>query len=162
MDKWLHLLKCVGGNYLSTLTAFASRDSSSCWMNILFEILFFIVILAFSKQLSVWTVTIRWVWLSDDFQCKQCAMFNHAMNFSEISDVFSQLTLKHRETHGCIVSTVATDALVLKAPGHQYPQCWPNIHCVGPVSYRKNIAHKVNSIRKGKTFWKKMTQSLKG
>ena len=25
-----------------------------------------------------------------------------------------ELTLKHRETHGCIVSTVATDALVLK------------------------------------------------
>ena len=24
------------------------------------------------------------------------------------------ITLKHRETHGCIVSTVATDALVLK------------------------------------------------
>ena len=24
------------------------------------------------------------------------------------------LTLKHRETHGCLVSTVATDALVLK------------------------------------------------
>ena len=23
-------------------------------------------------------------------------------------------TLKHRETHGCVVSTVATDALVLK------------------------------------------------
>ena len=27
---------------------------------------------------------------------------------------FSKLTLKHRETHGCVVSTVATDALVLK------------------------------------------------
>ena len=27
------------------------------------------------------------------------------------------LTLKHRETHGCVVSTAA------KAPGHQYPQC---------------------------------------
>ena len=26
----------------------------------------------------------------------------------------SELTLKHRETHGCVVSTVATDALVLK------------------------------------------------
>ena len=26
----------------------------------------------------------------------------------------SYLTLKHRETHGCVVSTVATDALVLK------------------------------------------------
>ena len=25
-----------------------------------------------------------------------------------------ELTLKHQETHGCIVSTVATDALVLK------------------------------------------------
>ena len=25
-----------------------------------------------------------------------------------------QLTLKHLETHGCVVSTVATDALVLK------------------------------------------------
>ena len=24
------------------------------------------------------------------------------------------LALKHRETHGCVVSTVATDALVLK------------------------------------------------
>ena len=21
-----------------------------------------------------------------------------------------------------------------KAPGHQYPQCWPNIHCTGPIS----------------------------
>ena len=28
--------------------------------------------------------------------------------------VFSPLNLKHRETHGCLVSTVATDALVLK------------------------------------------------
>ena len=26
----------------------------------------------------------------------------------------SKLTLKHRETHGCVVSTAATDALVLK------------------------------------------------
>ena len=41
------------------------------------------------------------------------------------------LTLKHREMHGCVVSIVATDALV---PGHQYPQCWLNIHCIGPVS----------------------------
>ena len=27
------------------------------------------------------------------------------------------LTLKHQETHGCVVSTVATDALVLKHQG---------------------------------------------
>ena len=31
-----------------------------------------------------------------------------------LSPVWSRLTLKHRETHGCVVSTVATDALVLK------------------------------------------------
>ena len=34
-----------------------------------------------------------------------------------------------------------------KAPRHQYPQCWLNVLCIGPVSY-KTIAHKVNSIRK--------------
>ena len=34
------------------------------------------------------------------------------------TDTFAKLeislTLKHRETHGCVVSTAATDALVLK------------------------------------------------
>ena len=33
---------------------------------------------------------------------------------NEYMDHSSALTLKHRETHGCVVSTVATDALVLK------------------------------------------------
>ena len=31
-----------------------------------------------------------------------------------IRHIQMHLTLKHRETHGCVVSTVATDALVLK------------------------------------------------
>ena len=31
-----------------------------------------------------------------------------------IAKTTSALTLKHREMHGCVVSTVATDALVLK------------------------------------------------
>ena len=44
-----------------------------------------------------------------------------------------------------------------KAPGHQYPQCWLNIHCIGPVPY-KNIAHKVNSIRKWNHILKKTRQ----
>ena len=30
------------------------------------------------------------------------------------SFILNMLTLKHRETHGCVVSIVATDALVLK------------------------------------------------
>ena len=33
---------------------------------------------------------------------------------SEVWTIAHCLTLKHRETHGCVVSTVATDALVLK------------------------------------------------
>ena len=33
----------------------------------------------------------------------------HDVNF-----MLFELTLKHRETHGCVVSTVTTDALVLK------------------------------------------------
>ena len=41
-----------------------------------------------------------------------------------------------------------------KAPSHQYPQCWLNIHCIGPVSY-KTISHKVNSIRKWNHILKK-------
>ena len=31
-----------------------------------------------------------------------------------LTEIDSVLTLKHRETHGCVVSTAATDALVLK------------------------------------------------
>ena len=46
-----------------------------------------------------------------------------------------------------------------KAPGHQYPQCWLNIHCIGLVSY-ETIAHEVNSIRKWNHILKKMTQSF--
>ena len=39
------------------------------------------------------------------------------MHFETLSSVIplgNMLTLKHRETHGYVVSTVATDALVLK------------------------------------------------
>ena len=36
------------------------------------------------------------------------------MTFFITEIIESILTLKHRETHGCVVSTVATDALVLK------------------------------------------------
>ena len=36
------------------------------------------------------------------------------LNIVAISASGDGLTLKHRETHGCVVSIVATDALVLK------------------------------------------------
>ena len=46
------------------------------------------------------------------------------------------LTPKHRETHGCVVSTVAINWCAgAKALGHQYPQCWLNIYFIRPVSY---------------------------
>ena len=35
-------------------------------------------------------------------------------NYMPQGDMAVILTLKHREKHGCVVSTVATDALVLK------------------------------------------------
>ena len=42
-----------------------------------------------------------------------------------------------------------------KAPGHQYPQRWPNIHCSGPVSNRY-ITIMGNNIRKQNHIsWKK-------
>ena len=40
---------------------------------------------------------------ADPNLCHQMATLGH-----------NELTLKHRETHGCVVSTVAIDALVLK------------------------------------------------
>ena len=42
--------------------------------------------------------------------------FDHYCYEDEIVHMSGEgcLTLKHRETHGCVVSTVATDALVLK------------------------------------------------
>ena len=43
-------------------------------------------------------------------------MFHHDLGVAiyGLSEWNLKLTLKHRETLGCIVSTVATDALVLK------------------------------------------------
>ena len=69
------------------------------------------------------------------------------------------LTNKHRETHGRVVSTVATDALVLKHQAITFQNA--NIHCIGLFSY-KTFAQKVNSIRKRNHILKKITQSFKG
>ena len=54
------------------------------------------------------------------------------------------LTHKGLEMHGRIFSTVATDA---KAPGHQYPQCSQNSHCIGSV-LGKNIRLIMNNTGK--------------
>ena len=40
--------------------------------------------------------------------------FSGELHLHSLLDISSMLTLKHRETHECVVSTVATDALVLK------------------------------------------------
>ena len=45
---------------------------------------------------------------------KESDYFICAMVFILLLEGHMILTLKHRETHGCVVSTVATDALVLK------------------------------------------------
>ena len=57
------------------------------------------------------------------------------------------LTPKQRERHGCVVSTVATDALMLKHQAISIHNADLTIHCIGPVSY-KNIALMEYNIRK--------------
>ena len=49
-----------------------------------------------------------------DFLTKKDQTWCSEMNSSIVLRGHRYLTLKHRETHGCVVSTVATDALVLK------------------------------------------------
>ena len=70
------------------------------------------------------------------------------------------LTLKHRETHGCVVSTVATDALVLK---HQAI----SIHNADYTfivldQFQTNILHFWCTRLENKiTFWKKWPSRLR-
>ena len=44
-----------------------------------------------------------------------------------------------------------------KAPGHQYPHCWPTVQYIGPVS-DKNITFTVNNIKKCNQILKKVTK----
>ena len=63
------------------------------------------------------------------------------------------LTLKHRETHGCVVSTVATDALVLK---HQAISIHnPDYTFIALDQFHMKILHLWWTTLKNKvTFWK--------
>ena len=47
-----------------------------------------------------------------------------------------------------------------KAPGHQHPQCWLNIHCSGPISY-KNWHLCCTTLENKNTFWKKWPSRLR-
>ena len=69
------------------------------------------------------------------------SLFTCSTWYNNINDKLGEdhLTLKHRETPVCIVSTVATDALVLKY--------WLNIQFIGPVSY-ENITLLLHTIWK--------------
>ena len=60
---------------------------------------------------------------------------------------------KQWETHGCILSTVAPNAQVSKAPGHQYPQFWLNHHCIGLI-IDKNIRLKWTTYKTQNFFLK--------
>ena len=63
--------------------------------------------------------------------------------------------------HKCTYSTMATDASATTAPGHQQPQCWINIICIGPVSFRDIID--IGKIWNNKVdFETKNTQMFKG
>ena len=60
-------------------------------------------------------------WVHREVVCFEVYLFTMSFtyhcrykNSKNVYEVTRLLTLKHRETHGCVVSTVATDALVLK------------------------------------------------
>ena len=69
--------------------------------------------------------------------------------------VAALLTLKHRETHGCVVSTAATDALVLK---HQVISILnaDQTFIVLDQFYIKNITLFWTTLENKITFWKNL------
>ena len=53
-------------------------------------------------------------WFLAPFTLTQCTKLAVARSPNATCQLYGRLTLKRRETHRCVVSTVATDALVLK------------------------------------------------
>ena len=49
------------------------------------------------------------------------------------------LTHKQLEMHGCVLSTVAADALVLKHQAVSSAQFWLNINCMKQILFRNVI-----------------------
>ena len=86
--------------------------------------------------------------------------FVHARSIDKKSALI-QLTPKHRETHGCVVSTVATDALVLK---HQAISILSTDLTFNLLDqFHMEILHFCWTTFGSKiTYLKKMTQSFKG
>ena len=86
---------------------------------------------ALKPQFLTWTLNfISWIlsllcflpqptWYTISIEVKKCGVickskFGCICCLRQYCVVCDILTLKHRDTHGCVVSTVATDALVLK------------------------------------------------
>ena len=139
MRSWYEINHLGSPRGLTDRTSCHNVVKTSVWCSLLFR-------LRWSTSLPVSSATSD---LSRAVYCQQC---------HPASPINHHLTLKHRETHECVVSTAA------KAPGHQYPQCWLNIHCIWPVSYKNttlmldNITRVENQI----TFWRnKRTESSK-
>ena len=73
---------------------------------------------------------------------------------------FISLTLKHRETHGCVVSTVATDTLVLKHQAISIHSANQTFNVLDQFHIR--ILHSWWTTLENKiTFWKKWPSRLR-
>ena len=71
------------------------------------------------------------------------------------------LTLKHRETHGRVVSTMATDALVLKHQAISIQNA--DLTFIVLDQFQIKLLHIRWTASENKiTFWKKNTKSFKG
>ena len=83
------------------------------------------------------------------FSLKENAFENAVCNMSAI---LSRGQLKHLEKHGCILSTVAADLLLLE---HQDPIQYPKCSLYWTSFIQKTLANKI-------FFWKKKSSCFKG
>ena len=76
---------------------------------------------------------------------------SYCFNFCQ--QIVCSLTHKQLEMYSEYSALYLLGCPDAKAPGHQYPQCWPNIDCIWPMSYT-NILNLYEMTLKYK-FWKK-------
>ena len=131
-------------NVFSWMIFFYEQHWSRLWFN------------AIRQKAITWINVDQDLWLGLNHICNRTDTYHKS--YQQIMK--NSLTLKHRETHGCVVSTVATDALVLK---HQTI----SIHnadytFIGLDQFHMKILHiRWTASENEITFWKKWPSRLR-
>ena len=116
--------------------------------------------MAWALYWSTFLLDFGWMWWfwnlkpicrpSDAIKCSRLhPPIKNVRNPAKISMIVACNSLTHEqlEMHGAMhTQRCGYWCPGAEAPGHEYPQCWLNIHCIGAVSYRNIITFIVNSI----------------